>query len=390
MKLLTTISSEYVPDWGFYEGVRELVQNMLDSQDKGFRGDIVYLRDKQELIVFNEGTYLTRSNILLGNTTKREDDSQRGKYGEGFKISVLALIRAGKEVVISNAINKEIIKSSIEPHPDYGGINVLCFTTKHDENIIPIDQKKLAFIVRPVSPAEVKEIKHKFLNWDGLELGDYYKTDLGLILKKEKHKGKIYSRGIYVCSIEKLEYGYDINTLDLGRDRNLASQHDICWETSRMWAEVGGRYGNDEQVIKMLSSNAPDLQSINYWMDEKLRTSIFDDFKKSNGEKSYPCSNEWQRKEISSLGYTPVFVSEQHSDIIKRNLPSIDDLKKDAAHKSAGNIDMTKIFCDLLESGWKIKYSPQNCGGKYAWLKPDENLNYSVHGCICHDTPLNV
>lgn len=386
MELLTTISAEYVPDWGFYEGVRELIQNGLDASDKGFRFDIVYLREREELLVYNEGTYLTRSNLLLGNTSKRDDETQRGMYGEGFKIGLLALIRCGKEVSITNGLNNEIITPGIGQHPDYGNMNVLSFRTDQS-NILPIDSKKLIFKVGNVKPVEVKEIKHKFLHWEGLELGDYYKTDLGKVLTQDQYKGKVYNRGIYVCDIEKLTYGYDIDTLPLGRDRNLASQHDICWETSRMWGQIGSQHSKDELVIKMLESKAPDIQSIKYWTNDKLTNSIFDDFQKTNDEKAYPCSSEYQRKEVASLGYKPVFVSEQHSEIIREKLPSIDSLKEKAALKQIDDIDITQVFFRLIGNGWKIKHYNCDCGGKYVWLKPDDEGDFKIAGCICHNTP---
>ena len=129
MKLLTTISENYVADWGLFEGIRELVQNGLDARDKGFRFDIIYRREQEELLIYNDGTSITRANLLLGNTSKRGDETQRGMYGEGFKIAILALIRCGKKVEISNGINGEVIHSSIEQHPDYGSTRVLCFET---------------------------------------------------------------------------------------------------------------------------------------------------------------------------------------------------------------------------------------------------------------------
>jgi hypothetical protein len=346
------------------------------------------LREKRELLIYNEGTYLTRSNLLLGNTSKRNDPSQRGQYGEGFKVAVLALIRAGYPVFISNGINREVITSSIEQHPDYGNTNVLCFHT-NNVPILPIDSKKLIFSVSGVDPEDVKAVKDKFLHWNGLELGDYYKTDIGKVLIPKQYKGKVFSRGIYVCNIDKLEYGYDLENLKLGRDRNLASQFDICWDTSNLWSKLGDSHGKDELVVKMLESDAPDIAYLDSFSSHKLRNSVLREFQSTNGEKSYPCSSEYQRKEIASLGYTPIFVGEAHRKTLEHSLPSIYQIKEKQKLAKIDTVDMTKIFSDLLSDGWKIKYDNCVCGGKYTWIKPNDEGDFSIHGCICHNTPID-
>lgn len=387
MKLLTTISADYVPGWSLFEGIRELVQNGLDAADKGFRFDIVYLRDKEELLLYNENTSITRSNLLLGNTSKREDDTQRGFWGEGFKVGVLALIRCGKKVMISNGINNEIITPSIDQHPDYGGTNVLCFNTGQSD-ILPIDQNKLIFKVSGVTPKEVSEIKDKFLDWRGLELGDYLKTDVGKVLLQEQYKGMVFARGIYVCSIDKLEYGYDFHELKLGRDRNIAAHHDIVWDSSKIWSRLAKTHGKDDLVIKMLESDAPDIQDIHYFNNDKLKKSARENFFSSGDEKLYPCSSEYQRKEVASLGLKPVFVSETHRKVLEPTLPSLCSIREKQKLAKIDDVDMTKVFSDLIAKGWRIKYYECDCGGKYTWLKPDSNGNFSSFGCICHNTPI--
>jgi hypothetical protein len=388
MKLLTTISENYVADWGLFEGIRELVQNGLDARDKGFRFDIIYRREQEELLIYNDGTSITRANLLLGNTSKRGDENQRGQHGEGFKIGILALIRCGKKVEISNGINSEVIHSSIEQHPDYGNTRVLCFETEQS-NILPIDKNKLIFKVCGITAQEVNSIKDKFLEWEGLQLGDYYKTSVGKVLLQPRYKGKIFSRGIYVCDIPKFEYGYDFETLSLGRDRNLARQTDMEWETSKIWSKLGETHGKDELVINMLKSDAPDVRDIDYFTKEKLNKKCHEKFFSDNGDKSYPCSSEYQKKEIASLGLKPIIVSETHRKVLEHNFPSLYSIREKQKLAKADHVDMTKVFSDLFAEGWKIKYYPCDCGGKYTWLYPDDDGNYHNHGCICHKTPID-
>lgn len=389
MELLTTISSEYVKNWGFYEGIRELMQNGLDAKDKGFNFETVYVRDNKELYLYNEGTSLTRSNLLLGSTSKEGDETQRGMWGEGFKIGILALLRQGKDVFISNGIQNEIIIPSIKYHPDYGNTPVLCFTVEKTDSILPVDKKKLLFKISNVSPVEIAKIKIKFLHWDGLELGEYYKTSDGKILTADKYKGMIFCKGIYVCNLEKLSYGYDLDYVQLGRDRDLASEFDVCWTTSKMWAQVSKVHGRDKLVIDLLKSGARDIEYINSNSNSNIEKSVIEEFKSSSNSNSYPCSNEYDRKKIVSIGMTPVFVKEQHNELIRKSLPSLYKLVEKAEKVKYNEYDITGIFSNLIANGWKIEYNPCSCGGKYSWMKPNELGEYKNAGCICHNTPLN-
>jgi hypothetical protein len=43
-------------------------------------------------------------------------------------------------------------------------------------------------------------------------------------------------------------------------------------------------------------------------------------------------------------------------------------------------------FAKRFAAGWKIVPSKCPCGGKWAWLKP-RGKGYTLHGCVCHETP---
>lgn len=387
-KLLTTVFADAVIDWGLFEGIRELIQNGLDSRDRGFRFDIVYLRNKEELLLYNEGASITRPELLVGYSSKRGDKTQRGRHGDGFKMGAIALIRCGKTIEVSNGLCGEVITTSIEPNPDYGNANVLCFNVDRPD-ILPIDKNKLIFKVCGITAEEVTSIKDKFLDWDGLQLGDYYKTSVGKVLLPKRYKGKVFSRGIYVCDIAKLEYGYDFETLSLGRDRNLASQTDIEWKTSEIWSKLGSTHGKDDLVINMLKSDAPDVRDINYFTSKKLKERCYDKFFSDNGDKSYPCCSEYQKKEVASLGLKPIIVSETHRKVLESNLPTLYSIKEKQKLAKTDHIDITKVFYNLISKGWKIKRYECDCSGKYIWLRPGDNGDYSPHGCICHNTPVD-
>lgn len=51
---------------------------------------------------------------------------------------------------------------------------------------------------------------------------------------------------------------------------------------------------------------------------------------------------------------------------------------------------MNEVFIKLINNGWKIELCACSCGGKYAWLKQRDSGAYEIHGCVCHNTPLDI
>ena len=96
-KYWTTYLKDYWHDWTPANAIREISQNALDSDaafEYDFRGDTLEFTSK--------GVELPASTILLGMTTKRNDDNTVGGKGEGWKASCVILLREGFDVVIHN------------------------------------------------------------------------------------------------------------------------------------------------------------------------------------------------------------------------------------------------------------------------------------------------
>ena len=132
----TWISKEYCPDWQLWHGLREILQNQYDGiierlyiksgkalsmkeikanlyieDDRNgtdFRfysnenmeeivGEIKYDEDKQVLTIWNYGK-LERGNLLLGGFKDPNDPGVIGRFGEGMKLSALAICRKSLKV----------------------------------------------------------------------------------------------------------------------------------------------------------------------------------------------------------------------------------------------------------------------------------------------------
>ena len=119
----TWISKNYCRNWKLHEGLREHICNQYDGickkihkenvfieklpnkTDFIFRkgeggdiyGEIKYDKEDQALRIWNKGKLVT-ANLLLGGTKDIENSAEIiGRFGEGMKLSALALLRENKE-----------------------------------------------------------------------------------------------------------------------------------------------------------------------------------------------------------------------------------------------------------------------------------------------------
>ena len=91
------ISKDYVRHWGIQEAIRELLQNAIDSESK-FTFEIA----GNKLIISNDDATLSPSDLILGQSSKHDDDDAIGQFGEGFKLALAVLAREDREIVIYN------------------------------------------------------------------------------------------------------------------------------------------------------------------------------------------------------------------------------------------------------------------------------------------------
>ena len=91
------ISKDYVRHWGMNEGIREIIQNALDSESP-FEWEF----KDETLLIKSRHANLKPSTLLLGVTSKEGNKDAIGSFGEGYKIAMLVLIRCGYNVHIYN------------------------------------------------------------------------------------------------------------------------------------------------------------------------------------------------------------------------------------------------------------------------------------------------
>ena len=97
-----TLCKSYVSRWGVPEAIRELIQNALDS-DSPFKYEWKRTREGAwVLVLMSEFTTLPPQTLLLGYTSKADDEESIGSFGEGYKLALLVLARNGYDIDMFN------------------------------------------------------------------------------------------------------------------------------------------------------------------------------------------------------------------------------------------------------------------------------------------------
>ena len=313
-----TIDPDYCSSWGWWEGVREIVQNAKDADEYDAAPmTIEHFPRTNRLVISSRGVTLEpRVLLLLGASTKR-GAGQRGQFGEGFAIGCLALVRAGHPVTIHNGdeVWRPTIQEPDEGHP-FEGERLLVFTTRK------LKEMRDAFSVEIENvSADVWDIAKKLFLFVSPPLpGGTVGVSAGRILLDEEYRGKIYSKGIFVNLVEDLECGYDLDRLELDRDRKVIDEFNLRWKLSNLLSEA---HKNDpekfsKRIYNMAKEGKADVKSLSYHADKALLQALQDAFKEEHGEEAVPVQTTAESKEIEALGGTPVVANSTLRELLEK------------------------------------------------------------------------
>lgn len=227
-----TISPKYVPDWGKWEAFRELMQNVIDRKNELASAEIIFTYNptQQRITIGNKLSYLDRKTLVLGETTKLDNEDAIGKYGEGYKLALLVLLRRGVRVRIrtANEVWAPAIKFSEQFQTELLTIKVI--DAKLTDNLL--------FELDGITTEDYRSFQQNclFINPPVNKIS----TPMGNILLDEQLRGKVFVEGLYVCTFteqEKIRYGYDMKPrhLNLDRDRKKVNSFNLLWELGQMY-----------------------------------------------------------------------------------------------------------------------------------------------------------
>lgn len=305
----------YAKNWGIRDAVREFFQNAIDEEKENPKNKMYwsYSESTGDLIIANKHSKLSPATLLMGNTSKENKEDLIGEHGEGYKVATIVLLREGKTVKIYNNTLNEVWTSRVVHSRRYG-VDIGCFDISKDFFNKGYD---LVIKIEGISVDEWSEIVESslFLQKD---LGSIKKAGEATILLDEKYTGKIYVRGLYVCTKPFLKWGYDLpaNLVKLDRDRGLIDSFDLQWTLAKVISYV------DDVDFIADHIDFPDLQYIHYQMDnskstkEKLSDRIYLEFTEKNGRDAIPVSDTDTFNMYANAGRKPVMVSDKIKTII--------------------------------------------------------------------------
>ena len=325
-KIELTIKVTYLPTWGAYEGLRELLQNGQDAKvEHGAPLAVRYRKDSGTVVIENEGCTLPHEALLLGHTSKTDRADLIGKFGEGLKLGVLALVRAGHPVRIRSG--SEVWVPAIQRSEKFNA-DVLVFDIQKGRE----PKNRVAIEVSGIDSEEWARIQECFLFLGTLSDEEHVRTSSGTLLLGKRFEGRVFVKGIFVSTDPRLGFGYDLTDADLDRDRKMVSKYDLQYRTQAIWREALTRRPSlIPDFSKLLEREAADIEGIDGYnagyLSDETKTVLAEEFQKRHGDDALPVATLGDSQDVAHLGKKGVVVPKGLRAILEQRLGSADTNK---------------------------------------------------------------
>lgn len=309
------MSVNHCPNWGFWEAIREILQNGDDEQQQNPENtfEVVYQPEKEKLILKNKKSILEKESLLIGYSTKRDDKETTGKYGEGYKVSLAVLSRLGKRVVIKNYHNKEKWAVIVENETVKVDINKFIFKSVPDNN--------LTWEISNVTQKEWDSIQKSYLPF--IENLQIVKTKYGALIKNKELVGNIYVNNLFIENVKNLDYAYSFpsSLIELDRDRKAVKMFDLQFSIGLILSMVNGENKDTVNIFEILKGESKEAEYLHATLGDDSVENIKHNFVKEHSDRSYPVSTQEDYDLISNQfkQLKPVFVKEQLKKVMIKN-----------------------------------------------------------------------
>jgi hypothetical protein len=335
-KVVMTLSVKYLPDWKLPEAIREIIQNARDAHLDGHTMSFEHKKDK--LVVTSQGVTLQHSVFLLGETGKEGRTDTAGKFGEGLKLAMLVCARSGIPMTIRNG--GEVWEPKIEFDDNFKR-DVLVIHIRNTNKDVSRFQVEIAF------PAEVwEEHKWKYLFVEPPPRKEVVNTARGKLLLGERYKGQVFVKGIHVCYVPDLAYGYDFNHADLDRDRRMLSSWDIREQARPILVEaLAHKEGVDRRTMYEMVRVGQAEAKFSEWEtpEPSLVDNLSAEFEQLHGPEAFPVANLEQAADLEHLGKRGVMVGDSLINVLKHKFGDINKVRKDLGNEVLEHIQLTDL-----------------------------------------------
>lgn len=315
-----TLTPNYVSDWTFNDAIRELIQNGTDQEvlDKNNKFSIDYDYKSKTLRLTNAKSKLKINTLLLGRSSKSDNEDTVGQFGEGYKIAALALNRLGKTFTIYNNERNEVWASRFKNSEKWLE-KILAFYVEK----VPASNTGLVIEVGDVTADEYDSLCDTWIGfYDGLEK---IETTYGDILLDEEMQNKIFVNGLAVSCSEDMEYGYDFKPkyITLERDRKTCDSWNAGDITSKMIAEAMLQGKIDfERVKYMVEESTDDVYHLDFNTHlggvQEIQKRMIESFDKQyTTPYSIPVREQSDIDRVKAYGGNPVVVPYKVANLLK-------------------------------------------------------------------------
>lgn len=284
-----SLDIEYVKDWTVQDALRELFQNAIDH-DKWH-----WLYKNEILTLTSENVELSTRSLLLGHS--RKNDNAIGKFGEGYKLAMLVLLRLGFKPYILTGT--DVWQPKLINSRTYQTQQLVFDITDNQPQI-----DHIVFVVPGIDGEMFNELMNRNLHVREASTG--WRVPMGHILS-EDYAGKVFVKGLYVCTIEGMRHGYDFKPqyITLDRDRRVVRDFDLQWRTCQMWQETE----EFDYILTLIKEEAPDvkyLDSFNYGHKQGLADKAAEAFLEEHGPDAIPVNDQYDIEQAKEQGHEKI------------------------------------------------------------------------------------
>jgi hypothetical protein len=325
-KVQLTLTPGYVEDWTVVEAIRELFQNALDNQTVNPENEMYFNYDGEVLRIGNKTSILPLESLLLGSSTKRNDDKTIGKHGEGYKVAILVLLRLGKKITFYNYGKREVWTTRLIKSRKFNNALIPEITVNRKFIWSKVPSHDLIIEVEGVTQEDYNLVVDSNLHLQHDVERKETADNSGSILMSEKYKGKLYVNGLFVGHNKQFSYGYDVkpSQIRLDRDRRLVDTVNLAIVSSKIWIKT-----DDEALMaKLVSEGIWDVKYVKDFMwgysspglEKRLGDLVKQNFIEEHGEYAVPVSSNEELDQVlrSGTNYQPKMVSESVASFIRK------------------------------------------------------------------------
>jgi len=371
-----TLAYARTRNWGEWEIFREFMQNALDEIHEVTKLPPMEYPCRtvgNDTVIEDNGRGLATYHLLIGTSEKKP--WQRGKFGEGMKIALLASVEKGIDVSIHSR-DKIIKPTTVEKVLEDKIFPVLCVCYKKTQEQISGTRVVIhgrANLCNTYKRNFVQGLDPSCIRYSHLSISEGSYEWRQLINKRcTDDEGWIYVRDIYVTTFKDASamssfYSYNLFNVEIDESRRIPSGSSVSTEVERFWRNVeenAGKSRADRELLKELMKKVIDVCA-GYGAVYKVENV------KPNRMEPPPVEVE---TDVFSSRYGEV-INEVFDELYGRDVAVI---SSESDHTKATYLGIKHIYCPLhvgwsleliLHSGARIRKAIEESTGKEVTAK---------------------